>query len=122
MTTDTKCDAATDKDTSVIDAAKARFWARWGVTGMPAAKIRLAEAAWEEAVKAAQAQTDSDRPSSKLEAGVATGGQPAIEVLIRHARGEVSHLYQGACPDSIEGGEVRDDRCPVCAAISALGN
>lgn len=32
--------------------AKMELWARWGVTGMPSAKIRLAEAAWDAAIKA----------------------------------------------------------------------
>lgn len=44
-----------------------------------------------------------------------------IYVLVRHAAGQVSHLNAGLCPDEIEGRTVRDDRCPVCQALVALG-
>ena len=40
-------------------------------------------------------------------------------VLVDHARGVLPHRYEGACPDSVEGPDVRDPECPVCRAIDS---
>ncbi len=44
----------------------------------------------------------------------------AISVLVDHARGVLPHRYEGACPDSVEGPDVRDPECPVCRAIDSV--
>lgn len=41
-------------------------------------------------------------------------------VLVDHARGVLPHRYEGACPDSVEGPDVRDPECPVCRAIDSV--
>ena len=43
----------------------------------------------------------------------------AVSVLVDHARGVLMHRYEGACPDSVEGPDVRDPECPVCRAIDS---
>ncbi|KXS55259.1 MAG: Uncharacterized protein AWU57_358 [Marinobacter sp. T13-3] len=45
----------------------------------------------------------------------------AVDVLQKAATGEVVHLYQGLCPDSIEGHDARDPDCEVCRALMTLG-
>lgn len=39
--------------------------------------------------------------------------------LVRVATGEVPHLYQGACPDAVEGHDSRDPLCPACRLLIA---
>lgn len=44
--------------------------------------------------------------------------------LVKVATNEVSHAYNGQCPDGLEGFVVRDPDCPACQAIlqaEALG-
>lgn len=45
--------------------------------------------------------------------------QGRYSVLVDHARGALPHRYTGACPDSVEGPDVRDPECPVCRAIDS---
>lgn len=45
-----------------------------------------------------------------------------IDILAKHARGEIHHLNAGLCPDGIEGSITRDDECPVCQALQALAD
>jgi len=49
---------------------------------------------------------------------------PAQIELLRRARalaaGEVTHLYRGSCPDSVEGPDVRDDECPACQLLTDI--
>jgi hypothetical protein len=35
------------------------------------------------------------------------------------ATGEARHVYNGMCPDEIEGPTVRDDECPACRVLLA---
>lgn len=37
--------------------------------------------------------------------------------LYHIATGKTPHVYNGMCPDSLEGHAVRDDECPACNAI-----
>lgn len=37
--------------------------------------------------------------------------------LVKVATNEVSHAYNGQCPDDLEGFAVRDPDCPACQAI-----
>lgn len=37
--------------------------------------------------------------------------------LVKVATNEVSHTYNGQCPDDLEGFAVRDPDCPACQAI-----
>ena len=39
--------------------------------------------------------------------------------LIKVATGQVRHLYNGACPDGVEGPDVRDPDCPACQVLLA---
>lgn len=49
---------------------------------------------------------------------------PAQIELLRRARalaaGEVTHLYRGSCPDTVEGPDVRDDECPACQLLNDI--
>lgn len=42
----------------------------------------------------------------------------ALKGLVAVGTGEVGHLYQGLCPDSVEGREVHDPECWACVAIN----
>lgn len=33
--------------------------------------------------------------------------------------GKLQHVFMGACPDALEGDQVRDDECPACRAMIA---
>lgn len=50
----TNLDKAQDEASDYITRSKNEFWRRWGINGMPSAKIRLAEAAWDAALLAAK--------------------------------------------------------------------
>lgn len=39
--------------------------------------------------------------------------------LIKVATGQVRHLYNGECPDEVEGPNVRDPDCPACQVLLA---
>jgi len=48
------------------------------------------------------------------------GYASAVDVLQKAATGEVVHLYQGLCPDGVEGHDSRDPDCKVCRALMTL--
>ncbi|MGX9695093.1 hypothetical protein ACTJNK_32480 (plasmid) [Achromobacter anxifer] len=52
-------------------------------------------------------------------AGVAPFDRAAA-VLRAYAEGRINHVFNGQCPDEIEGHDVRDDDCPVCRALITL--
>lgn len=41
----------------------------------------------------------------------------AVSVLQKAATGEAAHVYQGLCPDAVEGHQSRDPDCEVCRAL-----
>lgn len=43
--------------------------------------------------------------------------QAAYERMRQVATGEIAHLFQGSCPDEVEGFQVRDPECPACQII-----
>lgn len=40
-----------------------------------------------------------------------------LEGLVAVAEGRISHVFNGACPDSVEGGAIRDAECPACQIL-----
>jgi hypothetical protein len=42
-----------------------------------------------------------------------------LEQLRAIATGETQHVYNGLCPDQVEGPAVRDDACPACRVLLA---
>lgn len=42
-----------------------------------------------------------------------------IDDLTKIATGEIRHVYNGECPDQIEGSKVRDTECPACQVLIA---
>lgn len=40
-----------------------------------------------------------------------------IQDLVGIAVGRIVHIYNGSCPDQIEGENVRDDECPACQIL-----
>lgn len=40
-----------------------------------------------------------------------------IEGLVKIATGELKHVYNGLCPDAVEGPLVRDPECPACQLL-----
>lgn len=44
-------------------------------------------------------------------------GREELEALRDVATGRLRHLYDGQCPDTVEGLDVRDPNCPACQAI-----
>lgn len=40
-----------------------------------------------------------------------------LESVVAVAEGRVSHVFNGACPDSVEGSAVRDADCPACQIL-----
>lgn len=45
-----------------------------------------------------------------------------IAQLVAVANGQVKHVYNGLCPDAVEGHNTRDDECPACRALIAADN
>ena len=45
--------------------------------------------------------------------------EPVNKRLLAVATGKIPHLYEGRCPDSVNGPESRDPDCPACQAIAA---
>lgn len=43
----------------------------------------------------------------------------ALVALVAVATGKIVHVYNGECPDEIEGHDRRDPACPACQAIEA---
>ncbi|WP_065961246.1 hypothetical protein [Curtobacterium sp. UCD-KPL2560] len=43
----------------------------------------------------------------------------ALQNLIDVATGKTMHLFDGPCPDHVEGWDSRDDECPACRVIVA---
>jgi hypothetical protein len=43
-----------------------------------------------------------------------------IQALVDVATDKLPHLYEGSCPDRVEGHEVRDINCPACIAIERV--
>lgn len=41
----------------------------------------------------------------------------AVENLLAVATGREEHLYQGGCPDDVEGWETRDPECKACQVL-----
>ena len=44
----------------------------------------------------------------------------AVGVLQRAATGEAAHLFQGLCPDGVEGHDTRDPDSEVCRALMTI--
>lgn len=44
----------------------------------------------------------------------------ALDVLRRHATGQLDHAWGGACPSAADGPDTRDPDCEVCQALVAL--
>lgn len=42
-----------------------------------------------------------------------------IQDLVDVGSGKLAHLYQGGCPDAVEGHGVRDRGCPACKVLIA---
>lgn len=63
---------------------------------------------------------ERDRLRAEVERLKAESTVAAVSVLVDHARGVLMHRYEGACPDSVEGPDVRDPECPVCRAIDSV--
>lgn len=42
-----------------------------------------------------------------------------IDWLTKIASGELRHVYNGLCPDPVEGYKVRDTECPACQVLMA---
>lgn len=42
-----------------------------------------------------------------------------IDGLTKIATGELRHVYNGECPDQVEGSKVRDPDCPACQVLLA---
>ena len=85
-------------------------------------RARVAEVEAENAERDAAHKADADLAASlHLEnAGLrAEVERNVTSVLVDHARGVLPHRYEGACPDSVEGPDVRDPECPVCRAIDS---
>lgn len=62
---------------------------------------------------------ERDQLRAEVERLKAESTVAAVSVLVDHARGVLQHLYEGACPDSVEGPDARDPECPVCRAIDS---
>lgn len=45
-----------------------------------------------------------------------------LSSLYAIATGQVQHVYNGLCPDGLEGPHVRDDECPACLLLIAADN
>lgn len=43
-----------------------------------------------------------------------------MQSLTAIADGRIRHVFNGSCPDPVEGPSVRDDECPACKILSAL--
>lgn len=50
--------------------------------------------------------------------GVSRQLAAALRDLIAVAEDRMPHLYQGRCPDRVEGPESRDPDCPACRALN----
>lgn len=44
----------------------------------------------------------------------------AVQVLVDHAGGWLSHANSGLCPNELDGRETRDPGCRVCQALVAI--
>lgn len=47
--------------------------------------------------------------------------ETTVKALRMVATNEMPHLYNGLCPDAIEGHDSRDPDCPACKAIGLPG-
>ncbi len=59
------------------------------------------------------------RPAPGAARAVATVLAEHIRDLQKVATGELPHIYNGLCPDEVEGFAVRDDECPACRVLLA---
>lgn len=50
---------------------------------------------------------------------MAVPAEPVNARLLAVATGKIPHLYEGRCPDYVNGPESRDPDCPACQAIAA---
>ena len=64
--------------------------------------------------KRGQDTTQTKRSAAFLERLAASKGKP-----VRVDTGQVRHLYNGECPDEVEGPDVRDPDCPACQVLLA---
>ena len=44
----------------------------------------------------------------------------AMHVLVAHAEGRARHLFNGQCPDAVEGHAARDPQCLVCQSLGIV--
>lgn len=40
-----------------------------------------------------------------------------LSELVSIADGRIKHVFNGSCPDQVEGHAVRDDDCPACQVL-----
>lgn len=75
----------------------------------------------QEAIARARSWTEKAgiRPTPATAKAVAQRLVGHIDGLTKIATGEVRHLYNGQCPDVIEGQTVRDPDCPACQILLA---
>lgn len=81
----------------------------------------------QEAIARARSWIESPglRPESATVRAVAAQLLDHIDGLTKIATGELRHVYNGECPDEVEGSNVRDPDCPACQvlmAVSAVSN
>lgn len=75
----------------------------------------------QEAIARASSWSESPgiRPAPEIALAVATQLLDHIDGLTKIATGELRHVYNGECPDPVEGPKVRDPDCPACQVLLA---
>ncbi len=77
----------------------------------------------QEALARARSWTESPgvRPEAATVLAVVAQLLGHIDGLTAIATGELRHVYNGECPDQVEGSKVRDSDCPACQVLMAAG-
>lgn len=75
----------------------------------------------QEAIARARSWCESPgiRPEPAIALAVTTQLLDHIDCLTKIATGELRHIYNGECPDQVEGPNVRDPDCPACQVLLA---
>lgn len=75
-----------------------------------------------EAIARAQSWGESPgiQPAPATAKAVAAQLLEHIDGLTKIATGELRHVYNGECPDQVEGPNVRDPDCPACQVLLAV--
>lgn len=62
--------------------------------------------------------TTSDEAAAVSRKNAASAGcRDLLTSLHQVATGRIGHIYNGLCPDSVEGPDVRDIDCPACRVL-----